>query len=137
MPLLYKKKDMPQFNKDRENHIWFTLTYQSNDMLNDALHTSIKVLIVGKLYKKFKVVDMNSYIHGNVIFCINPPFTDKIFDDMVAELNESLVNYTPKLLFNLSVVGVDIQNPRTNYMYIAGSDTLNENFHKSIVEIIK
>jgi len=137
MSLLYKQKENPQFDKDKSNHVWFTLTYQSNDALNDAAHASIKILIAEKLYNKFNIVDMHSYIHGNVIFSINPNFTETIFDSIVTELNKSLVTYTPKLLFNLSIVGIDGLNPWVNFMYINGSDTLNKNFHKSLESIIK
>lgn len=127
------------------NTIWFNLTYQSNDILNDALtetlHTEIKVLIAENLFevckiKGGKIVKMESHVHGNLIFEVQPNrfiTVGTLLDVFVSVLKLKLIPHTPKLLFNVSIVGVNKTDaPRTNFMYVEGSETMNDNFQEKI-----
>lgn len=132
-----------KFNCEVSNSIWFNLTYQSNDILNKALnekmHTEIKVLIAENIFnfckKKTPIKQMDSHVHGNIIFSIDEKKINDIkilFNDIVSVLREPLVNYSPKLLFNLSIVCITRNDPWINYMYIEGSETINLGFQQQI-----
>lgn len=132
---------MAQFNKKKSVHLWWNLVYQSNVELNEEIHNKAKILIAEIILTrcKLKVVEIHSYIHGNLIFStsVDPRHIDTYFNKVVEELTEPLAKHTPKLLFNISLVGVDTSYPRTTYMYIEGDDNMDENFLKSIKHLLE
>lgn len=131
-----------KFNCEESKLMWFNLTYQSNDLLNDALdekkHMTIKVFIAEKLVKLFQtnwepIERIESHVHGNIIFAIQGTITLIRFNEVVNLLRQEFIPYTPNLLFNLSIVGISkINNNWKSFMYIEGSETLNENFKNDI-----
>ena len=93
-----------QFNKKISPLHWYSITYQSNDILNESLtrehHMLIKPLIAKILFDKIHAANFHSYIHGTIIFTVkeNPL---QHFDTAVNELLKPLTEYSPKLLFSL------------------------------------
>ncbi|MBX2950049.1 MAG: hypothetical protein KF704_12285, partial [Crocinitomicaceae bacterium] len=106
-----------KFNCEVSKLAWFNLTYQSNDLLNDALdekkHMTIKVFIAEKLVELFQthwqpIERIESHVHGNIIFAISGPIPSNpdLFNEVVNLLRQEFIPYTPNLLFNLSIVGI-------------------------------
>ena len=123
-----------QFNKEKSDHIWFSLTYQSNNLLNEETHNTIKALIGEELLKTELVKDIHSYIHGNIVFAVNSANAETTFDTLVGILEKPMASQSPRLLFNLSIVGISTtQNGVWKcFMHIEGKDDLDTNFRQSI-----
>ncbi|MDP1746047.1 MAG: hypothetical protein Q8L90_10745 [Bacteroidota bacterium] len=118
----------PQFNKNATSDFWYSLTYQSNDLLNKETHYRIKPMIAEILVTKIKIKNIHSYIHGSIVFSLDTPSPLSKFDEIITELKTPLFDYSPKLLFSLVFVGRDTSTPSKKYMYIDGSDELDKHF---------
>jgi hypothetical protein len=122
----------PQFNKEATNSYWYSITYQSNNELNHALHVSAKQAIAKLLVDNFaQLHELHSYMHSSLKCSLNTNNPLANFDRMVQILNAPLAAHNPPLLFSIELVARS-NNPNTNYMYIHGSDEMHANFLKSI-----
>lgn len=120
-----------QFNKKVSSNRWYLLTYQSNKILNDELHNQVKTFIAELLVDKFPIVDLHSYIHGNILFSINTNKPLNTFDEVVNTIKVPLTTYTYPLLFSL-VIAPKTSTGDVNFMYISGSDEMDTNFRTSV-----
>ncbi len=123
----------PQFNKKITTNRWYTLTYQSTRALNDAEHHQVKRKIAEILVNNFTIQEIHSYVHSNIVFAINTNVESQVFDEIVQNLNAPLINYVPRLHFNIALVAKNDSN--VNFMYIDGIDSMNSNFLASISDI--
>ena len=121
----------PQFNKRVSGLRWYSLTYQSNEILNNAVHGKIKRIIAGYLVGNFNIVEIHSYIHGNIIFGITTNRPIALFDEIIECIIEPLVDMPPPLLFSLVLVAKN-DDAHINYMYVYGSDAMDMHFLDSI-----
>jgi hypothetical protein len=120
----------PQFNKEKSQNRWYTITYQSNGLLTEELHHQVKSKIAKILVDAFPIVEIHSYIHGSVVFSLNTNSPLLKFDEIVVALTVPLAKHSPKLHFELALVA-RLDNG-INYMYIDGIDSMDVNFLESI-----
>lgn len=121
----------PQFNKVGHPNRWYSLTYQSNNLLNVIEHNKVKRILAGYLVGNFNVIEIHSYIHGNIIFAVRTNRPIGIFDEIINKIRGTLSNHAPPLLFSLVLVA-RTNETQINYMYVYGSDVMDTNFLTSI-----
>lgn len=124
----------PQFNKAIHPHRWYSLTYQSNAIINEGMHHQVKRFIAEILIGNFAIEDIHSYIHGNIIFAINTQIPVQELDAIITGIRVPFVNNAPPLLFSLVLVAKNTDTG-INYMYVYGSDVMDEHFRNSINDI--
>ncbi len=119
-----------KFDKLQSPLSWYSLTYQSNDILNVRLtheqHCLIKPMITKILFEEIGASDFQSHIHGTIIFSVTNAPLEK-FDLIVAELTRPILTNAPPLLFSLCLIAHG-NDPVLQYMHINGSDTLNAHY---------
>ncbi len=124
----------PQLNKPVSPYRWYSLTYQSNGVVNDAMHNQAKRAIAEILIHGFEIVDIHSYIHGNIFFAVNTNAPVRKFNEIITALRAPLVARAPSLLFSLVLVAKTFET-NINYLYVYGSDTMDQHFKDSIIDI--
>ena len=122
----------PQFNKKTSTYSWFSLTFQSNDLLNVIFHNSAKVEVAKLLTSKFTIAEIHSYVHCNIIFAIDTKVSITIFDKICLVLEEFMPRQPQELLFNLVLIAKDKSTPPKQIMYISGSEEANKHFKEAI-----
>lgn len=126
----------PQLNNSPLNFWWYSLTYQSNELINDELHNKTKVEITKIIVDGFNINEIHSFIHGHIVFGINTIKPTTILSEIVKALNEPLARYSPPLLFSINLMAKS--NPTSGkgivHAYVNGSDDMENHFKESIKE---
>ncbi|HWY36685.1 MAG TPA: hypothetical protein VNX68_18720 [Nitrosopumilaceae archaeon] len=123
----------PQINIEILSHKWYSLTYQSNEIINEKMHHQVKKFIAELLISNFTIKDIRSYIHGNIIFAIDTNNPVNIFRNIIEAIRSPLVNNAPPLLFSINLIAQKTDNEV--YLYIYGSDDMNAHFRTSILSV--
>ncbi|MDP1879968.1 MAG: hypothetical protein Q8K60_03395 [Parachlamydiaceae bacterium] len=125
---------LPQFDRENSIYDWFSLTYQSNNDLNDALKNQAKHEIVERILQTTPVVEICSYIHCHIVFAVKTENSVILLDDLILALRRPLVHFKPDLLFSLNLIAKS-QPPSSIWLYIYGDSSMNDKFLASISDI--
>ena len=126
----------PQFDRKSSTIRWYSLTYQSNDILDKKVYQSSAIEIAKNLTDKFQIKEIHNYLHGNLIFAAYDNFfPDTEFDHFWIELTGVLPKHIPKLFFNLCLVSKSASIPNKCFMYLDGSDELDISFLEAIHDV--
>ncbi|HEY9083718.1 MAG: hypothetical protein COA31_006480 [Flavobacteriales bacterium] len=123
-----------QLNFPVSDNRFITITYQSNDYLNEELDNKTKQEIAKILVEKLDIKKIHSYIHGQIIIEVNNTNIITTLKDVISELAEPLASKTPPLLYSVMMVPFTKDTPPKNLIYVDGNADMNNNFLASIDE---
>lgn len=123
---------MPQIHYPTGPYYFITVTYQSNDYLNEKVD-NIKTEIAKIIFTAAPVKSLQSHIHGQIIAEVPTDNAVRYLKQIVEALKEPLAKNTPKLDFTAELVSHgSITNNTQHWIYVNENNNMNENFLKSI-----
>lgn len=124
---------MPHIHFPTGPYYFITVTYQSNDYLNEKVD-HIKTKIAEIIFNAAPVKSLQSHIHGQIIAEVPKDNSIKYLRQIVEALKEPLAKNTPKLDFTAELLAhTNLTNGDTqHWIYVNEGNNMNENFLKSI-----
>jgi len=126
-----------QLNFPVSDNRFITITYQSNDYLNQEIDNRVKQEIAKTLVDNFDIQNIHSYVHGQIIVEVSNYNIISVCKDIVKELAVPMASEAPSLLYSVelaSFIRKKTPPPYENLLYVEGSDEMNKNFLESIKE---
>lgn len=128
---------MPQINYPKTNNRFITVTYQSNNYLNEELDNKVKQVIAKTIFDSVKVLNFHSYVHGQIIVEISKEnvVTDlkKIVNALAEPMTTHALPPNKTLLYSVDLTSVlKGDDPVENLIFVCGDDEMNTSFLDSI-----
>lgn len=123
-----------QLNFPVSNNFFISITYQSNDYLNEELDNKTKQEIAKTLVDNFAIQNIHSYVHGQIIVEVSNYNVISVYKNMIKALAVPMASEAPSLLYSVILAPKSNDNSQKNLIYVDGDADMNNNFLDSISE---
>lgn len=128
---------MAQLNFPKSNNRFITISYQSNNYLNEKLDGQAKQMIAKTLVENIPNINkIHSYVHGQIIIEISTSsklLATTTLKNVVKALEKPMAANTPALHYSVDLASKTGEKPPyENWIHVDGDVEMNKNFLKSI-----
>lgn len=124
-----------QLNFPRCNNRFITVTYQSNNYLNEELDNKVKQNIASVIVEVVDVKNIHSYVHGQIIVEVSNVNPIVSLKKIIRALSIPMSSLTPALLYSVDITSTVGEAPNlVSNLYVNGDSEMNTNFLESIKE---
>lgn len=126
---------MPQIHFPKTKNRYVTVTYQSNNYLNEEVDNKVKKVIAKSLFDAVKILMFHSYVHGQIIVEVSDSSPIEDLKKIIAALEKPMASQTPALLYTADLTSFSNNNTPelpTQWISVHGDSDMNTKFLKSI-----